>query len=314
MLQGVAPCCRVLIMMLFSSLPLVSSVLMTGTISPTSSLCSPSAAARVFLRVPRARGCTRASHARSYGLIETRRCRSISRKNLVTLSPTSMAALNLSLLLFMDLVGSRPSRAVDAVAAAPPAGAVTIMNSLPETGKVKVDGNYTVGYINNTEQNECHRISMWKFPTLAAGSATSIEFTVIPASPTVEETCHLELSLFDFKTQKQVGAAIDIPHTEAASSDPTETVTLDISGHGWVFENAAGSEYYMTISSYTWAVGPTKWCQVNLPWGQATVPEWAVVGQHGPVGRTCGVQPWSPEREYTRDGGAILMKITGTAS
>jgi hypothetical protein len=61
-------------------------------------------------------------------------------------------------------------------------------------------------------------------------------------------------------------------------------------------------------------VGPTKWCQINLPWGQATVPQWAVVGEHGPVGRTCGVLPWTPERQNARDGGAILMKITGTVA
>jgi hypothetical protein len=77
----------------------------------------------------------------------------------------------------------------------PRAQPVVIMNSLPETGIVKVDGNYTVGYINNTKQNECHRISFWKFPTLAAGEATAIEFTVIPPSATVDETCHLELAL-----------------------------------------------------------------------------------------------------------------------
>jgi hypothetical protein len=55
---------------------------------------------------------------------------------------------------------------------------------------------------------------------------------------------------YEFSTQKPVpgSQALDIPHTEAASPSPTETVTIDIAGRGWNFK--AGTEYYMTISSY----------------------------------------------------------------
>lgn len=194
---------------------------------------------------------------------------------------------------------------------------VTFMNSL----RTQIDGNYVIGYLDlpatgntgagvTTPSTICKQVSMFKFPSSATGDATTLSLYITP--PKQAETCSMTLTL-NSQTTGTIGTAITSTYMQVAPSMPINPIqstvpfTFDLRGKGWSFVN--GQQYYIGFRTGSWTSDSRRYCNVTLPWGPASVPQWAVVTQNGPPGQLCGATPLTTDR--IRDGAALLMTIGG---
>lgn len=187
--------------------------------------------------------------------------------------------------------------------------------TLADTYNTVVDGNTTIGLMNDTTVPGgpvCRRLNMAKFPGVANGTAQTLSLTVIPSAFT--ELCRINVCLMNFVGATQNGLCYDGTFLDVASADPNEWVDLDVTTRNWNI--IQDHEYYFTIrtSSHTLVNissnssssvgnggGPSSGgtsggfiqtqipCTIELPWGVGPAPytRWAAVSAHGPNNVLC---------------------------
>lgn len=180
-------------------------------------------------------------------------------------------------------------------------------------------GNYTMGYVNNTQENRCHRATA-KFQAQNTGIVDTLKMGVY--SQAAPETCGISFALSTFGN----GAAVAIGNpllttfTDLVMATPgtDEFVKFNATPASWSV--VAGANYTVTILPFTWASGPstgggstgsTTHCVFQMPYGNPG-PPFAAVGQHGPTGLPCGSAPWTTD--LAGDGWALQLLLTGRAA
>lgn len=184
--------------------------------------------------------------------------------------------------------------------------------SFMDTTKIIPVGNYTLGYVNNTLENDCH-IGVVKFQSLAAGQVSQFSFGAF--SQAANETCGIGFTLKTFPSAVAVGTGVTALFTDVAM--PTvgtiEMVPFPVPPTSlWNLE--ANANYTITIQPFTWASGNTgggsaAHCSFDVPYGFAGVPQNFLIGYHGPTGLPCGSTPLTVDK--TGDGYSLLMKLKG---
>jgi len=178
-------------------------------------------------------------------------------------------------------------------------------------------GNYTMGYVNNTQENRCHR-AVAKFQALNTGIVDTLKMGVY--SQAAPETCGISFVLSTLGN----GAAVNIGNpllttfTDLVAATPgtDEFVKFNATPSSWSV--VAGANYTVTILPFTWASSPaggstgaTTHCVFQMPYGNPG-PPFAAVGQHGPTAQPCGSSPWTTD--LAGDGWALQLLLTGRAA
>ena len=177
-------------------------------------------------------------------------------------------------------------------------------------------GNYTMGYVNNTQENRCHR-AVAKFQALNTGIVDTLKMGVY--SQAAPETCGISFVLSTFGN----GAAVNIGNpllttfTDLVMATPgtDEFVKFNATPSSWSV--VAGANYTVTILPFTWASSPaggstaTTHCVFQMPYGNPG-PPFAAVGQYGPTAQPCGSTPWTTD--LAGDGWALQLLLTGRAA
>ena len=187
--------------------------------------------------------------------------------------------------------------------------------SFMDTTKIVPIGNYTLGYVNNTVENDCH-IGVVKFQSLAAGQVSQFSFGAF--SQAANETCGIGFTLKTFPGAVAVGTGVTALFTDVAM--PTlgtiEMIPFPVPATSlWNLE--ANANYTITIQPFTWASGNTAGgsttsaahCSFDVPYGFAGVPQNFLIGYHGPTGLPCGSTPLTVDK--AGDGYSLLMKLKG---
>ena len=175
-------------------------------------------------------------------------------------------------------------------------------------------GNYTMGYVNNTQENRCHR-GIAKFQAQNTGIVDVLKMGVY--SQAAPETCGISFVLSTFPGAVVVGSSLLTTFTDLVAAVPgtDEFVKFNATPAGWSV--VAGANYTVTILPFTWAAGPagstgsTQHCVFQMPYGRPGMP-YAAVGQYGPTGQPCGSSPWSTD--LAGDGYAIQVLLNGHAA
>jgi len=175
-------------------------------------------------------------------------------------------------------------------------------------------GNYTMGYVNNTVENRCHR-SIAKFQAQNTGIVDVMKMGVY--SQAAPETCGISFVLATFPGAVAVGNSLLTTFTDLVAATPgtDEFVKFNATPSGWSV--VAGANYTVTILPFTWATGSagstgsTTHCVFQMPYGRPGIP-YAAVGQAGPTGQPCGSTPWTTD--LAGDGWAIQLLLSGHAS
>lgn len=187
--------------------------------------------------------------------------------------------------------------------------------SFMDTTKIVPTGNYTLGYINNTVENDCH-IATVKFQSLAAGQVSQFSFGAF--SQAANETCGIGFALKTFPGAVAVGTGVTALFTDVAMPTLTiEMMPFPVPATSlWNLE--ANANYTITIQPFTWAGGNTAGggvtsaavhCSFDVPYGFAGVPQNGLIGYHGPTGLPCGSTPLTVDK--AGDGYSLLMKLKG---
>ena len=178
-------------------------------------------------------------------------------------------------------------------------------------------GNYTMGYVNNTVENRCHR-SIAKFQALNTGIVDMLKMGIY--SQAAPETCGISFVLSTFPGNGAavvVGSSLLTTFTDLVAATPgtDEFVKFNASASGWSV--VAGANYTVTILPFTWASGPagstgsTTHCVFQMPYGRPGIP-YAAIGQAGPTGLPCGSTPWTTD--LAGDGTALQILLNGHAA
>ena len=195
---------------------------------------------------------------------------------------------------------------------------VTLMSTLT----LPTQGNYSIGYLplssspagsaGPVNSSACRRISMFKFPALLSGTATSMTLNALPEL--IQETCDIGFTLYLFPSGNIVGTFVGAFTNLIGLRE--ESMTVDITSAKWSFVN--GSLYYLMIQTFTWNTAGTH-CNMRLPWGLLSMgsgtanpgvgSNYAIVAQQGPNDQPCGTTPWVTQTAM--DGGYIHMSIMG---
>ena len=181
------------------------------------------------------------------------------------------------------------------------------------TSSVPPLGNYTLGYVNNTVQNRCHR-AIAKFQSQQTGIVDSMSLGVYSRATT--ETCGISFVLSTFPAALAVGQPLLTTITDMVAPviGTDEYVWFNASSASWGL--VAGQNYTVTILPFTWATGgsaggttaPVAHCVFDVPYGRAGLP-YAAIGQYGPTNLPCGSTPWTAD--LAGDGWALQFALSG---
>lgn len=175
-------------------------------------------------------------------------------------------------------------------------------------------GNYTMGYVNNTVENRCHR-GIAKFQAQNTGIVDMLKMGIY--SQAAPETCGISFVLSTFPGNGAavvVGSSLLTTFADLVAATPgtDEFVKFNASASGWSV--VAGANYTVTILPFTWASGPagstgsTTHCVFQMPYGRPGIP-YAAIGQAGPTGLPCGSTPWTTD--LAGDGWALQILLNG---
>ena len=177
-------------------------------------------------------------------------------------------------------------------------------------------GNYTMGYVNNTVQNRCHR-AIAKFQSQQTGIVDSMSLGVYSRATT--ETCGISFVLSTFPAALAVGQPLLTTITDLVAPvvGTDEYVWFNASSASWGL--VAGQNYTVTILPFTWATGgsaggttaPVAHCVFDVPYGRPGLP-YAAIGQYGPTNLPCGSTPWTSD--LAGDGWALQFALSGHAA
>lgn len=180
-----------------------------------------------------------------------------------------------------------------------------------DTTRAPVLGNYTLGYINNTVQNRCHR-AVAKFRSQATGMVDSMSMGVY--SQAAPMTCGISFVLATFPAGVVVGSSLLTTFTDLVAAKPGTDEYLQFNATPSAWGLVADMNYTITILPFTWAAGPagstasTQHCVFDIPYGNPGLPN-AVIGQYGPTALPCGSVPWTADK--AGDGWAMQLALTG---
>ena len=175
-------------------------------------------------------------------------------------------------------------------------------------------GNYTMGYVNNTVENHCHR-AVAKFQAVNTGIVDMLKMGVY--SQAAPETCGISFVLSTFPGGVAVGSSLLTTFTDLVAAVPgtDEFVKFNATPASWSV--VAGANYTITILPFTWAsgpagtTGPLTHCVFQIPYGRPGIP-YAAIGHYGPTGLPCGSTPWTTD--LAGDGYAIQILLNGHAA
>lgn len=180
------------------------------------------------------------------------------------------------------------------------------------TSSVSPLGNYTLGYVNNTVQNRCHR-AIAKFQSQQTGIVDSMSLGVYSRATT--ETCGISFVLSTFPAALAVGQPLLTTITDLVAPvvGTDEYVSFNTTAGAWGL--VAGQNYTVTILPFTWATGgttaPVAHCVFDVPYGKPGLP-YAAIGQYGPTAQPCGSTPWTSD--LAGDGWALQFALSGHAA
>jgi len=179
-----------------------------------------------------------------------------------------------------------------------------------DTTRAPIVGNYTLGYINNTVQNRCHR-AVAKFRAQATGVVDSLSMGVY--SQAAPMTCGISFVLSTFPAGVLIGSSLLTTFTDLVAAKPgtDEYIQFNATPSSWTV--ASGMNYTITILPFSWATGSagtvsTTHCVFDIPYGNPGIPN-AVIGQYGPTAMPCGSTPWTVDR--AGDGFAMQLLLAG---
>ena len=175
-------------------------------------------------------------------------------------------------------------------------------------------GNYTMGYVNNTQENRCHR-AIGKFQAQATGIVDMLKMGIY--SQAAPETCGISFVLSTFPGGVAIGSSLLTTFTDLVAATPgtDEFVKFNATSSGWSV--VQGANYTVTILPFTWATGPagstgsTQHCVFQMPYGRPGIP-YAAIGQYGPTALPCGSTPWTAD--LAGDGYALQLLLNGHAA
>lgn len=181
-----------------------------------------------------------------------------------------------------------------------------------DTTRLTPTGNYTLGYINNTVENDCH-VAVVKFQAASAGQVQAFSFGAF--SQAANETCGIGFALKTFPNGTRVGGGLTALFNDVvqAKVGTVEMVPFPVPPTAaWNLE--AGMNYTIDIQPFTWtSAGSTgntaAHCTFQVPYALASAPQYALLGYHGPTGLPCGSTPLTLDK--AGDGYALVMKLTG---
>ena len=181
-----------------------------------------------------------------------------------------------------------------------------------DSTRFAITGNYTMGYVNNTAENRCHRATH-KFQAQASGTVDKLKMGVL--SQAAAETCGISFVLSTFPGAVTVGSSLLTSFTDLVAATPgtDEMIVFNATASGWAV--AAGANYTITILPFTWATGgaagtsgTTSHCVFQLPYGKPGLP-YAAIGQYGPTNQPCGATPWTTD--LAGDGWGLQIMLNG---
>ena len=181
-----------------------------------------------------------------------------------------------------------------------------------DSTRFPITGNYTMGYVNNTVEDRCHR-AVHKFQAQASGTVDKLKMGVL--SQAAAETCGISFVLSTFPGAVTVGSSLLTSFTDLVAATPgtDEIVVFNATASGWAV--AAGANYTITILPFTWATGgaagtsgAASHCVFQMPYGKPGLP-YAAIGQNGPIGQPCGATPWTTD--LAGDGWALQIVLNG---
>ena len=181
-----------------------------------------------------------------------------------------------------------------------------------DTTRYVITGNYTMGYVNNTVENRCHR-AVHKFQALDTGFVDKLKMGVL--SQAAAETCGISFVLSTFPGGVAIGSSLLTSFTDLVAATPgtDEIVVFNATASGWAV--AAGANYTITILPFTWATGgaagtsgAASHCVFQMPYGKPGLP-YAAIGHYGPTGQPCGTTPWTTD--LAGDGWALQIVLNG---
>ena len=180
-----------------------------------------------------------------------------------------------------------------------------------DTTRAPILGNYTLGYINNTVQNRCHR-AIAKFRAQATGVVDSLSMGVY--SQAAPMTCGISFVLSTFPAGVLIGSSLLTTFTDLVAAKPgtDEYIQFNATASSWGL--VADMNYTITILPFTWTSGPagstgsTQHCVFDIPYGNPGLPN-AVIGQYGPTALPCGSTPWTADK--AGDGWAMQLLLAG---
>ena len=183
-----------------------------------------------------------------------------------------------------------------------------------DTTLLPIVGNYTMGYVNNTQENRCHR-SIAKFQAQNTGIVDMLKMGIY--SQAAPETCGISFVLSTFPGNVVIGSSLLTTFTDLVAATPgtDEFVKFNTTPSSWSV--VAGQNYTITIVPFTWATSPTggtstaSHCVFQMPYGRPGLP-YALLGQYGPTAQPCGSTPWTID--LAGDGIAIQLLLNGHAS
>jgi len=183
-----------------------------------------------------------------------------------------------------------------------------------DTTLAPIVGNYTMGYVNNTVENRCHRATA-KFQSQNTGIVDMLKMGVY--SQAAPETCGISFVLATFPAAVGVGNPLLTTFTDLVAATPgtDEFVKFNATPSAWSV--VAGHNYTVTILPFTWATAPSggtaapTHCVFQIPYGRPGIP-YAAIGQYGPTGQPCGTAPWTTD--LAGDGWAIQILLNGHAA
>ena len=186
--------------------------------------------------------------------------------------------------------------------------------SFMDTTKIVPVGNYTLGYVNNTVENDCH-IGVVKFQASTTGQVSQFSFGAF--SQAANETCGIGFVLKSFPNGTQIGTGVSALFTDVAMPvvGTVEMIPFPVPSTA-VWNLEANGNYTITIQPFTWTNGPAGGtttsavhCSFAVPYGFAGAPQNALLGYHGPTGLPCGSTPLTIDK--AGDGYGLLMKLKG---
>jgi len=184
-----------------------------------------------------------------------------------------------------------------------------------DSTRFAIAGNYTMGYVNNTVENRCHR-AIHKFQAQASGTVDKLKMGVY--SQAAAETCGISFVLSTFPGNVVVGSSLLTTFTDLVMATPgtDEMIVFNATASAWSV--AAGANYTVTILPFTWATagpsgtsGSASHCVFQMPYGKTGLP-YSAIGQYGPTAQPCGATPWTTD--LAGDGYGLQILLNGKAT